>query len=53
MHDAGIVEDMPEIHVTAQTYESCELEKQHRQSFSSKYIQKSYSQTKVSPFRHL
>jgi hypothetical protein len=33
MYDAGMVEDIPEIHVTAQTYGSCELGKQHRQSF--------------------
>jgi transposase InsO family protein len=33
MYDAGMVEDIPEIHVTAQTCGSCELRKQHRQSF--------------------
>ncbi|RVW12561.1 Retrovirus-related Pol polyprotein from transposon TNT 1-94 [Vitis vinifera] len=33
MQKAGIVEDMPEITVTAQTCESCELRKQHHKSF--------------------
>ena len=33
MKNAGIVEDMPEITVNAQTCESCELRKQHRKSF--------------------
>ena len=33
MQEAGMVEDMPEITVNAQTCESCELGKQHRKSF--------------------
>jgi hypothetical protein len=33
MQEANIVEDMPEIIVNAQTCESCELGKQHWQSF--------------------
>jgi len=33
IYDAGMVDDMLEIHVSAQTCESCELGKQHRQSF--------------------
>jgi hypothetical protein len=33
MYDAGMVDDMLEIHISAQTCESCELGKQHRQSF--------------------
>ncbi|KAL6312714.1 hypothetical protein AAG906_024672 [Vitis piasezkii] len=33
MQKAGIVEDMPEITVNAQTCESCELRKQHHKSF--------------------
>ncbi|RVX19280.1 Retrovirus-related Pol polyprotein from transposon TNT 1-94 [Vitis vinifera] len=33
MKNAGIVKDMPEITVNAQTCESCELRKQHRKSF--------------------
>ena len=33
MHDARMVDDMPEIHVSDQTCDSCELGKQHRQPF--------------------
>ncbi|KAL6349074.1 hypothetical protein AAG906_033730 [Vitis piasezkii] len=33
MQEAGMVEDMPEITINAQTCESCELRKQHRKSF--------------------
>jgi hypothetical protein len=33
MHDAGMVDDMPKIHVSDQTCDSCELGKQHRQPF--------------------
>ena len=33
MQEAGMVEDMPEIIFNVQTCESCELGKQHRQSF--------------------
>ncbi|KAL3612663.1 hypothetical protein D5086_003683 [Populus alba] len=33
MHDAGTVDDMPEIHVSDQTCDSCEIGKQHRQPF--------------------
>ena len=33
MYDAGMVEDMPEIYVSAQTCGSCEFRNQHRQSF--------------------